>query len=159
VSGLQPIFDWSAIDFQFNVPVKFNAANNSTDGFLNDFIVDYGTEKMGTNGTWYWFKYNSGRSECYGYRNFGNMGISNSFGALYRSTALTQPLPQGVFLTDSIPDFIGINVMANGTGWVCRDGSGNSPTYSTTGSFYVVSPTSGNQSAVWLSFHVMGRWK
>lgn len=156
---LQPVFDWSGSDFQFNVPVKFNAPNNGEDGFLNDFIVDYGTEKMGTNGTWYWFKYKSGRSECYGLRNFGNMGVSTALGALYRSAAFTQDLPQDVFLTNSVPDYISINVVANGTGWICRDGSGASPAYYNTGSFYVVSPTSGTQSAVWLSFHVMGRWK
>ena len=150
---LQPVFDWSGENFNFNVPVYFNGT------VMNDFIVEQGTEPMGTNGTWYWFKYNSGRSECYGRRNFGNMGISTALGAMYRSTALTQDLPQGVFLTNSIPDYIGMNMVANGTGWICRDGSGYSPSYSTTGSFYVVSPTSGNQSAVWLSFHVMGRWK
>jgi hypothetical protein len=153
VSSLQPIFDWSGSDFNFNVPVNFQG------GVLNDFIVEQGTEAMGSNGTWYWFKYKSGRSECYGLRNFGNMGVSTAHGALYRSAALTQQLPQGVFLTNSVPDYISINVVANGTGWICRDGGGSSPAYYTTGSFYVVSPTSGNQSAVWLGFHVMGRWK
>ena len=154
VSGLQPIFDWSASDFNFNVPVKFQS-----EYAMNDYIIDYGTEAMGSNGTWYWFKYNSGRSECYGYRNFGNMGVSTALGALYRSSSFTQQLPQGVFMSNAVPDFVGINVLANGTGWICRDASGYSPSYSTTGSFYVVSPTSGNQSAVWLSFHVKGRWK
>lgn len=150
---LQPIFDWSGSDFNFNVPVNFQG------GVLNDFIVEQGTDAMGTNGTWYWFKYKSGRSECYGYRNFGNMGVSTAFGALYRSAALTQQLPQGVFMSNVVPDYISINVLANGTGWICRDGNATSPSYSTTGSFYVVSPTSGNQSAVWLGFHVIGRWK
>ena len=153
-SILQPVFDWSATDFNFNVPVKFQS-----EYAMNDYIVDYGTDQMGTNGTWYWFKYKSGRSECYGLRNFGNMGVSTALGAMYRSTAFTQDLPQDVFLTNSVPDYISINVVANGTGWICRDGSGSSPAYYTTGSFYVVSPTSGTQSAVWLSFHVMGRWK
>lgn len=153
VSSLQPIFDWSGSDFNFNVPVYFQG------GVLNDFIVEQGTEEMGTNGTWYWFKYKSGRAECYGLRNFGNMGISTAHGALYRSAALTQQLPQDVFMSNSVPDYISINVVANGTGWICRDGNGTSPAYYTTGSFYVVSPTSGNQSAVWLGFHVMGRWK
>jgi hypothetical protein len=151
---LQPVFDWSGTDFNFNVPVKFQS-----EYAMNDYIVEQGTEEMGTNGTWYWFKYKSGRAECYGLRNFGNMGVSTAHGALYRSAALTQQLPQDVFMSNSVPDYISINVVANGTGWICRDGGGSSPAYYTTGSFYVVSPTSGNQSAVWLGFHVMGRWK
>lgn len=148
---LKPIFDWGKYDFNFNVPITIEGNE------LNDFVIETGTESMGTNGTWYWRKWKSGRAECYGCRNYGNMGVSTAWGGLYRSEAFTQSLPSGLFV--ATPEMIDITYRgANYGGWIANHES-SAASKSATGSFIVVRPASATLSQAYISFNVIGRWK
>lgn len=109
----KPIFDWSNEDFRFHIPVT------EVGGYpWADFIIEYGEEAMGSNGTWYWRKWKSGRAECYGTRNFGKAVnntylISGSSYGFYRTGHYNQPLPEGLFI--DTPDFIDIRMSTTST--------------------------------------------
>ena len=147
-----PVFSWSKDDFEFNVPVSFSGET------MVDFVVEQGTEAMGTNGTWYWRKWHSGKSECYGCRNFGNAAVSTAWGSLYRSEAFSQSLPSGLF--NAIPDVIDISFRGavNYGAWIARhETSGASTT--NTGSFIIVRPASATLTPTYVCFNIIGRWK
>lgn len=148
---LIPVFDWGNSNFNFNVPVSFQGVE------MADFVVATGTDSMGSNGTWYWRKWNSGRAECYGLRNFGNMAVSTAWGSLYESASFTQPLPSGLF--SQAPHYVGIELtQASGAGWVLQ-GFGTDTSKDTIGSFSIVRPTAMNLQQVYLGFNCIGRWK
>lgn len=164
---LTPVFDWSETDFNFNVPVAINGDlhinGNLTIGDENaeqavDYIIEQGTEAMGTNGTWYWSKWKSGKAECYGMRNFGNMALSTSWGSMYRSSDFEQSLPTGLFTT--IPDYINISlVRGGGAAAMVASGINDNVSASSTGSFFVYRPVSMTMQQVHLAFNVIGKWK
>ena len=148
---LLPLFDWSKTDFNFNIPVAIQG------DIIDDFVIDTGTTSMGTNGTWYWRKWKSGRAECYGRRNFGNMAVTTAWGGLYRSSVFSQTLPSGLFT--AAPEAIDISLSsADFGGWICKHETSN-PTTSNTGSFIVARPASATLSQVYIGFNVIGRWK
>lgn len=122
-----------------------------------DFIVEKGTEAMGTNGTWYWTKWYSGRAECYGTRNFGKAAITTAWGSLYESTAYTQDYPIGLFVAK--PDTLQITVDYCGGHGVMLERGGAEPTSTNTGGFCLVRPTSVTVSQSDVTFHAIGRWK
>jgi hypothetical protein len=146
-----PVFDWGKNDFNFNVPITI-------EGYpLNDYVVETGQEPMGTNGTWYWSKWRSGKAECYGCRNYGNMAVSTDWGGWFRSGSFNQNLPTGLFA--DTPEVIDINLRQGSSGgWVVRF-ENEEPTDYTTGSFIVVRPKSATISQAYISFNVIGRWK
>lgn len=128
---------------------------------LADYIIEQGSSAMGSNGTWYWCKWASGKAECWGCRNFGKMAVTQSWGSnsgLYRSDYLTQDLPEDVFITT--PDVININIVnANYGGWICKH-ENLAPSAVTTGSFIFVRPGSAAQiTPTYIGFHVIGLWK
>lgn len=149
---LKPIFDWGRNDFNFNVPLTIEGSP------LKDFVVETGTEPMGTNGTWYWSKWKSGKAECYGCRNYGNMAVTTAWGGLYRSGAFTQSLPSGLFA--DTPEVIDISFRggSNVGGWIANH-ENSAPSSSETGSFILVRPASATLTGSYLSFNVIGRWK
>jgi hypothetical protein len=148
---LEPLFDWGRNDFNFNVPITIEG--NS----LNDYVIETGIEAMGSNGTWYWSKWKSGKAECYGCRNYGNMAISTDWGGWFRSGSFSQDLPSGLFI--STPEVIDINLRQGSSGgWVVRY-EYEEPSDSSTGSFIVVRPKSATISQAYISFHIIGRWK
>ena len=146
-----PVFDWSKDDFNFNVPVYIEGNP------LNDYVIETGEEPMGTNGTWYWSKWRSGRAECYGCRNYGNMAVSTDWGGWFRSSSFNQDLPFGLFA--DTPDVIDINLRQGGSGGFIARYEAEAPTSDTTGSFIVVRPKSATISQAHISFNVVGRWK
>lgn len=155
---VKPVFDWSKNDFNFNVPVTIEGQP------LADFVIDYGTETMGTNGTWYWRKWKSGRAEAWGSRNFGRMAVTTAWGNLYRSGVQEQMLP-GCFTYT--PDVINIKLVdSDFGGWICKHELINA-TAETTGGFVVVRPggdsdTGGGTATLarsQITFYVAGRWK
>ena len=163
---LTPVFDWGESDFNFNVPVSIDG-NLTVKGNLvvegeqpdapADYVIATGSEAMGTNGTWYWEKWKSGKATCYGVRNFGNMAVSTAWGDLYRSAIFTQPLPTGLF--NSMPSVITIDFSNGGmSAWSVKHEQ-SLPSASDTGSFMVVRAASATLSQVYLSFNVIGRWK
>ena len=141
-----------SVDFSGEVRVNGEVLGGSA-----DFIVETGTESMGTNGTWYWTKWNSGKAECYGKRNFGNMAVTTAWGGLYRSAALTQTLPSGLF--NDIPEVISIDLINSSYGgWIARHEE-TAPTANNTGSFIVVRPASATITPSNIGINVIGRWK
>lgn len=149
--------------FYGNGNIKFGGAVDLGDSFtiggnkLVDYIIDTGETEMGSNGTWYWAKWASGKSECWGCRNFGNMAVTTAWGGLYRSAILTQDLPDDVFITT--PDVININIVnSNFGGWICKH-ENLAPSAVTTGSFIFVRPASATVSPTYIGFHVIGLWK
>lgn len=157
-----PVFDWSKSDFNFNVPVTIKGDLTIT-GTLSqgsspvaDYIVSAGTASMGTNGTWYWRKWNSGRADCYGVRNYGNMAVTTAWGGLYRSESFSQSLPSGLFI--DTPEVIDINYrVSNYGGWIAQH-EATAPSSSSTGGFIVVRPASATLSSAHIGFNVIGRW-
>ena len=155
--------------FYGNGNVKFNGtvtfadgstgggASDPTDAFA-DYVIEIGEEAMGSNGTWYWRKWNSGKSECWGCRNFGNMAVTTAWGNLYRSAVLTQDLPDNVFVRT--PDSININIVhATFGGWICKHEQ-TAPSAATTGSFIFVRPASATVTAPTnIGFYIVGEWK
>lgn len=146
-----PVFDWSKEDFNFNVPVSILGAP------INDFVVEIGQEAMGSNGVWYWAKWNSGKAECYGCRNYGNMAVTTTWGGLFRSEIFTQSYPSGLF--KSAPEATSITLRQGSYGgWIVTHEQSAPSAYSS-GSFIVVRPASANISQAYISFNVVGRWK
>lgn len=148
---LKPVFDWGKTDFNFNVPITIE------DNPLVDFVIEEGTEAMGTNGTWYWRKWKSGRAECYGVRNYGNMAVSTAWGGLYRSESFSQSLPYGLFI--ATPEVVDITYrVANYGGWIARH-EATEASSDNTGGFIVVRPASATLNQAHIGFNVIGRWK
>lgn len=149
-----PVFDWSKTDFNFNVPVTIMGAPIEVP---NDYVIETGTENMGSSiGTWYWSKWKSGKAECYGCRNYGNMGVTTMWNSLYRSQAYTQMLPD---IFADTPEIIDIRLTRGGKGgWIAMYES-QAPSAVSSGSFVVVRPMDDNISQAYISFHCIGRWK
>lgn len=159
---LTTVFDWSENDFVFNVPVKFNSSVEFADGSSAadtnaDYVIEIGEEEMGSNGIWYWRKWNSGKAEAWGCRNFGNAAVTTAWGNLYRSAIFTQDLPKDVFIRT--PDAININIVhSNFGGWICKHEQ-TAPSADTTGSFIFVRPASATVSPTNIGFYVIGEWQ
>lgn len=152
IVAAEPLFDWGKDDFRFYIPVIIQ------DNPLNDYVIETGTAEMGSNGTWYWAKWRSGRAECYGLRNYGNTAVTTSWGNLYRSEVFTQSLPSGLFVEGG-PEYINISPMTGGHGgWIVMHEQ-SAPSESTTGSFIFVRPASATSTRLNLSFNCIGRWK
>lgn len=135
-----------------NASSRVNINGNS----IEDFVIEQGSESMGSNGTWYWQKWLSGKAECWGCRNYGRMAITTAWGNLYRSETFAQDLPSGLFART--PDVININLVScDFGGWVCLHES-TTPSAATTGGFIVVRPASATTSRTYIGFHIIGEW-
>lgn len=158
-----PIFDWGANDFSFNVPI-------SIEGYpVADYPIECGTAAMGSNGTWYWTKWKSGKAECYGCRNYGNMSVSMPYdGGLYASETFTQDFPSGLFV--ATPEIIDIQFRNAGTyyseamvvkGYPSLPLNSESvlPSKTTTGNFFVARWYTATLPQVNIGFNIIGRWK
>lgn len=137
---------------------KLNAEVLSISGNeVADYVIESGSAEMGSNGTWYWHKWASGKAEAWGCRNFGNMAVTTAWGNLYRSAIFTQDLPEDVFITT--PDVINISVVnSNFGGWICKH-ENQAPSAVTTGSFIFVRPASATVSPSYFGFHIIGLWR
>lgn len=149
---LSPIFDWSNKDFSFNVPVSIEGDT------INDFVINSGFEAMGTGGIWKWVKWKSGKAECWGSRNYGNMDISTAWGSWYESNqSFKQDFPTGLFRYT--PDYVNIHILqSSGTAFV-EQGYNNDVSKYDTGSFCLCRPTALTLSQVYLGFYAIGKWK
>ena len=148
----------------FNGDISVNGSVNYTgdisldlDSILGDYVIETGEEAMGTNGTWYWQKWASGRAICYGQRNYGRMAVTTAWGNLYRSEIFTQDLPNRLFNTT--PDSIHID-LAHGTsgGWIVKH-EDSAPSAVTTGAFILVRPASATLTVSNIGFTICGTWK
>lgn len=128
--------------------IKFGTADSKV-----DMVVDYGTEAMGSNGTWYWEKWLSGKAVCYGRRNFGRMDVLTPYTLnenFYMSSYFDQPFPTGLFV--DVPE----TVSMNDTYWsMYRTASLSSEKIN----FSVLSIDPRTLGSSYIGFYVAGRWK
>ena len=146
-----------------NGDVKFGGSVSFA-GSQTDFVIEYGTEPMGSNGTWHWEKWASGKAVCYGVRNFGRVAINSTFGVFYQSTGYTQDFPSGLFV--ATPDSIQITLQDTNAGgvWLGKNiGDGMSadisPSKNGSGMFCFMRPTTITTTNSFVSFYVIGKWK
>lgn len=149
---IKPVFDWSGEDFSFNVPVSFDG------DLMADMVIAVGSASMGTNGTWNWRKWKSGRVDCYGCRNFGNMAVTTAWGNLYRSESFNQSLPSGLFIDTPEAIDISFRGATNYGGWIARH-EGTAASKDNCGGFIVCCPASATLQQGYIGFNVIGRWK
>lgn len=153
-SGQTIMYSDGRVNFSGNV--NFGDSFTIGGNVLNDFVIETGEEAMGSNGTWYWRKWASGKAECWGCRNFGNMAVTTAWGNLYRSAIFTQDLPDDVFART--PDAININIVHGGYGgWICKHEQ-TAPSAITTGSFIYVRPASATVTPTNIGFYIIGEW-
>lgn len=86
-NGEITIYPDGRVNFSGEVTVNGEAVG----GEAADYIVEIGEEAMGTNGTWYWEKWNSGKAICWGQRNYGSISLSGS-------KQFSQTLPTDLFI-------------------------------------------------------------
>lgn len=156
-TGSETIF-YSDGSVKFNGDVIFADGSIGGANSLNiaDYIIETGESEMGTNGTWKWAKWASGKAECWGCRNYGNMAVTTTWGNLYRSAIFTQDLPNKLFART--PDVININLVSVGYGgWICKHEQ-TAPSAITTGSFIVTRPASATLTTSYIGFHIIGEW-
>lgn len=150
--------------FYGNGNIKFGGAIDLGDSFtiggnaLNDFVIESGETSMGSNGTWYWQKWASGKAECWGCRNFGTAAVTTAWGSLFRSAVFAQELPDGLFKT--VPEVININMVNAGSYgcWIAKHEQ-EPPSAVTTGSFILVRPAGATITPSYVGFDVKGFWK
>lgn len=147
-----------------NSAVSFKDSITIGDNILADYVVASGSSSMGSNGTWYWRKWNSGKAECYGCRNYGRMGITTALGSMYKSAPVTQDFPAGLF--NNTPDVIHKELkdiyavwVVNNDPFIDGDNEVTGADRYNTGEFIVVSPLSRTLSSSYISIHAIGRWK
>lgn len=99
----KPIFDWSNEDFRFHIPIT-----KIGEYPFADYVIETGETSMGSNGTWYWRKWASGRAECVGTRNYGIYLIHTSIYGMSRGSLLNQSFPQDLFIEE--PDYINMRM-------------------------------------------------
>ena len=173
-SGGANIIDTAVAGAKTYTDSKFNSLNTTVSSHttqlsnMKDYITATGTASMGSNGTWYWTKWNSGKAECYGCRNFGSMKTnSSSYNGMFGNGGplQTQTLPSGLFI--SRPDYISIEPVEIG-GLTQEMPIQVIKVYSTpasatnTGSFALYTTGWSNAPTVsssYIGFHVIGRWK
>jgi hypothetical protein len=159
-SGQTILYNNGNVDFSgsvdFHNTVNFDYSFTLGGNLLSDYVIETGSEAMGSNGTWYWQKWLSGKAEAWGCRNFGNMAVTTTWGNLYRSAIFTQDLPDGVF--KRTPESININIVHGGMGgWICKHEQ-TAPSAVTTGSFIYVRPASATVTPTNIGFHIIGEW-
>ena len=127
-----------------------------------DHIVERGTEAMGTNGTWYWEKWSSGKAVCWGTRNFGSTTLSNQVSTTcYTGVLWTQNFPSGLF--KYAPDSVQMTLACMGQnthGVILTARGADNHTASKTGGFNLMSTyNSATVTQSNISFYAIGRWK
>lgn len=139
----EPVFDWGADDFKFNVPV-YDELGNLVSGI-----------EEGTSGIWRYRKWSSGYCELWGKRSISNMACTTALGNMYRtdlinSTTMAFPFP----ITD--PRVV-TSYENDGYGaflWPTSYTDTNKPP-----NYYLVRPTSATIENGAIILHATGRWK
>lgn len=146
VLSINPVFDWSGTDFNFNVPVSIN----------NEPIADYVIER-GTDDFWTYEKWASGKAVCYGVKNYGTIVATTAWGAFYESSGFRQSFPSDLFI--EAPQHLNIQTQRGGACLMCGYGYSEPPTKDSTGLFFFFRPTAANVSQVYVMFYAIGRWR
>lgn len=145
-------------DVYFNGSVYINGEEVGAAPAFADYIVEAGSEAMGSNGTWYWEKWNSGKAVCWGERNYGKVSCTTLMSArnLYKSAWLTQTFPTDLFTNVNYSSL----TWACGADWGETDTSVFKETISNTSvSFVLADTSSGTLNSSFVSIYAIGRWK
>ena len=149
--SVTPVFDWSATDFNFNVPIYLN-------GKLIPLISESGTFTSGTS-TFYYRKWNDGTSEAWGHVS-GSVTITESsdFGGLYSSDEILASnitFPEGLFINR--PDVIAQLESRGTVAFLVTATTAASATQS--GSYRIVQPSYSSYPNYTICYQIRGRWK
>lgn len=149
--SVTPVFDWSATDFNFNVPIYLN-------GKLIPLISESGTFTSGTS-TFYYRKWNDGVSEAWGHIS-GSVTITESsdFGGLYSSDEISASnitFPEGLFIDR--PDVIAQLESRGTVAFLVASTTAASATQS--GSYQIVQPSYSSYPNYTICYQIRGRWK
>ena len=149
--SVTPVFDWSATDFNFNVPIYLN-------GKLIPLISESGTFTSGTS-TFYYRKWNDGVSEAWGHIS-GSVTIpsSSNFGGLYSSEEISASnitFPEGLFIDR--PDVIAQLESRGTVAFLVASTTAASATQS--GSYQIVQPSNSSSPNYTICYQIRGRWK
>lgn len=164
-TGETTFYTDGSVNFGGDISIR-GALFNPGSSLATDYVVEHGTAPMGSNGTWHWTKWHSGKAECWGDRNYGITSFSQENGSpIYSSGSFTQDFPEGLFI--DTPLFITMDVNYATTlnehadpAWIVR-GGGNYTVASknNTGSFCVYSLYNTRLAACSICIHAIGRWK
>lgn len=143
----------------FSGPVKVNGVEigAGVPSEIADYIVETGTEAMGSNGTWYWEKWNSGKAVCYGCRNYGVMSITSASNNQYISTGISQSFPSGLF--NDVPLITTANLACYDDVDDTRKRVARGMITASRVYLYVRSETSTSLRVSYISIQAIGRWK
>jgi hypothetical protein len=129
---------------------KFHKDISINNTKVADFVVEQGYTDI-----WYYRKWYSGRSECWGSKR-RTVNISSAWGAMYYGTADAYALPTGLFIDVPIcqvtADF-GSNSQA---AWLCVAGS---TTITHAPSVWFLRPNISNEANYDILYYAVGNWK
>lgn len=169
-----PVYHWGSDDFVHESPVIFNdpisgdglkeGLSACLDEIMGDYVVEAGIEPMDDNGYvgtltnsgfWFWRKWKSGRADCYGRSDFGQVDMGTEYGNMYGASVGHQTYPSGLFI--AAPEYVSIEPCMGGA--VFSSMSFVDHTAEQTGEIILLSPSSGTYYSSYLGFNVIGRWK
>jgi hypothetical protein len=139
-----PLFDWSRVDFNFNVPVYLKDTEIPLEN-LKDYVV-----LQGTSGDWFYRLWYSGKVELFGTKDIYGVACNSALGGWYRTAV--QSSPQYPFTINNA--IVTVNYESDGYGAVVWP-----TTQSTTSKpfdFYLIRPTSSTGITGKLTYHVIG---
>jgi hypothetical protein len=140
-----PVFDWSAQDFNFNVPVSIG-------GVELDYIVEQGT----ANG-WTYRKWNSGIGECWKGVTL-TTAATTQWGGLYKGTFTARQNYPFVFMQRPIEN-VSLQCANYGAFVLPADNNdGLNGTYASA-MYTIARPASTTSGTYYLSYYVIGKWK
>lgn len=143
---IQPVFDWSETDFNFNVPICFNGQE------MKDFIID-----QGTSGGWTYRLWNSGMAECWRRLQI-TTPVNTAWGSLYSSGSLSSTNLSYPFEFNEIP-VLNVTLMPFGSGGLIMAPGNGYGSVSQTGPFEITRGTSLSSGQFLISYQAIGRWK
>ena len=115
---------------------------------LADYVIE-----QGTNGTWFYRKWNSGRVDLSGYQNISSLDCTTALGGWYRTAVQTAPsFPFTVYNPKTV-----LNYVSSGTGalvWCTTLESNTKPA-----NYYLIRPTSSSAISGVVNFYTIGTWK
>lgn len=143
---IQPVFDWSETDFNFNVPISFNGQE------MKDFIID-----QGTSGGWTYRLWNSGMAECWRRLQI-TTPVNTAWGSMYSSGSLSSTNLSYPFEFNEIP-VLNVTLMPFGSGGLIMAPGNGYGSVSQTGPFEITRGSSLSSGQFLISYQAIGRWK
>lgn len=142
---LQPVFDWSSTDFNFNVPVKIGGVE-----------IDY-IEAQGISNGWYYRKWHNGIMECWCTKQI-TTDVNNAWGNVYVSGILADTNLTYPFAFTETP-ILNVNLMPFGSGGTLMPPGTAYGSNTKTGAFEITRGTSITNAQYLIAYQAIGKWK